>query len=62
MIQCLETSLSSASTVEGCISDGVPPPKKMLETTRPGTRSAVAAISRAKARTYRVSSIAPWRT
>jgi hypothetical protein len=34
----------------------------MVETTRPGTRSAVAAISRAKARTYRVSSMPPWRT
>ena len=35
-----------APTVAGCISDGVPPPKKMVETVRPGTRAAVAAISR----------------
>ena len=33
----------------GSISDGVPPPRKMLDTVRPGARSAVVAISRAKA-------------
>ena len=49
-------------TVAGCISEGVPPPKKMVETMRPGARAAVAAISAAKARTKRASSIPPWRT
>ena len=34
--------------VAGCISDGVPPPKKIDDTVRPGTRAAVAAISAAK--------------
>jgi hypothetical protein len=53
---------SSAPTVAGCISDGVPPPKKMDETVRPGTRAAVVAISAVKARTKRVSSMAAWRT
>ena len=51
-----------APTVAGCISEGVPPPKKMVETVRPGTRAAVAAISAAKARTKRASSMAAWRT
>ena len=43
--------------VAGCISDGVPPPKKIVETVRPGTRAAVAAISAAKARAKRASSM-----
>src|SRR4051812_8810662 len=34
----------------------------MVETVRPGTRAAVAAISAANARTKRASSIAAWRT
>jgi hypothetical protein len=51
-----------ACTVAGCISDGVPPPKKMVETSRPGTRCAVAAISETKARTKRASSTGAWRT
>jgi hypothetical protein len=51
-----------APTVAGCISDGVPPPKKMVETVRPGTRAAVVAISAAKARAKRDSSTAAWRT
>ena len=46
----------------GCISEGVPPPKKMLDTVRPDTRAAVAAISLSKARTKRASSTPPWRT
>ncbi len=29
-----------ALTVAGCINDGVPPPRKMLDTVRPGARSA----------------------
>ncbi len=48
--------------VAGCISEGVPPPKKIVETVRPGTRAAVAAISAAKARTKRGSSIGSRRT
>jgi hypothetical protein len=51
-----------APTVEGCINDGVPPPKKIVETVRPGAREAVVAISAAKARTKRSSSIAARRT
>jgi hypothetical protein len=49
--QCLAMVSRSAPTVAGCISDGVPPPKKMLVTVRCGTRAAVAAISAANART-----------
>ena len=48
--------------VEGCISDGVPPPKKIVDTVRSGTRAAVAAISAAKARAKRASSIGSRRT
>jgi len=43
--------IEQRATVAGCISEGVPPPKKMVETTRPGTRAAVAASSAANART-----------
>ena len=46
-----------APTVCGCISDGVPPPRKIEDTSRPGARAAVVSISRAKARTNRSSSI-----
>ena len=46
----------------GCISEGVPPPKKIVDTVRPGTRAAVAAISASNARTKRASSTPPWRT
>ena len=60
--QCRATASRIAPTVAGCISDGVPPPKKMVETMRPGTRAAVAAISAVKARRKRASSIAAWRT
>jgi hypothetical protein len=49
-------------TVAGCISEGVPPPRKMLVTVRPGTRAAVAAISVSNARRKRASSIVAWRT
>jgi hypothetical protein len=49
-------------TVEGCINDGVPPPRKMLDTVRLGTRAAVLAISVANARRKRSSSTAAWRT
>src|SRR5262245_24041277 len=51
-----------APTVSGRISDGVPPPRKIDETSRPGTRAAVAAISRAKPFANRSSSIAACRT
>ncbi len=34
-----------AATVAGCISDGVPPPKKMLVTLRPGASEAKCASS-----------------
>ena len=51
-----------ACTDDGCISDGVPPPKKMVDTVRPGARAAVAAISVSNARTKRASSTPPWRT
>ncbi len=56
--QCCAMASRIAPTVAGCISDGVPPPKKIVETVRPGARAAVAAISAAKARTKRASSIA----
>ena len=62
MGQCRATASMIAPTVAGCISDGVPPPKKMVETVRRGTRAAVAAISAAKARVKRASSMAVWRT
>ena len=52
----------SPAPIDGCISDGVPPPKKIVDTVRPGTRAAVAAISVSKARTKRCSSTPPWRT
>ena len=39
----------TAPTVSGFISDGVPPPRKMLVTVRPGAIAAWCAISRAKA-------------
>jgi hypothetical protein len=42
--------------------DGVPPPKKMLDTVRPPMRAAVDATSVSKARTKRASSMPPWRT
>ena len=61
-VQCLPMVSRIAPTVSGCISDGVPPPRKMLDTVRPGTRAAVAAISVWKARRKRASSIAAWRT
>ena len=46
-----------AATVAGCISEGVPPPMKIVDTVRPGTRAAVAAISAVNARTKRASSM-----
>ena len=60
--QCRAIASRIAPTVAGCISEGVPPPKKMVETVRPGTRAAVAAISAAKARAKRASSMPAWRT
>src|SRR5919198_4476651 len=60
--QCRATASMTAPTVAGCISDGVPPPKKIVETVRPGRRAAVAAISAAKARAKRVSSTPACRT
>ena len=62
MRQCRATASSTAATVAGCISDGVPPPMKIVETVRPGTRAAVAAISAVNARTKRASSMPAWRT
>jgi hypothetical protein len=53
---------STAPTVAGCINDGVPPPRKIEVTSRPGERCAVVSISRAKADAKRASSIAAWRT
>jgi len=61
-VQCRAIVSRIAPTVDGCISDGVPPPKKMLTASRPGTRAEVVAISAANARTKRASSIAAWRT
>jgi hypothetical protein len=52
----------TAATVAGRIKDGVPPPKKIVETVRPGARAAVLATSAAKARTQRASSICSRRT
>ncbi len=62
MLQCFATASRIAPTVAGCISDGVPPPKKIVDTVRPGARAAVVAISAVNARTKRASSIAAWRT
>ena len=62
MRQCLAMVSRIACTEEACISEGVPPPKKMLDTLRSGTRAAVAAISLSMARTKRASSRPPWRT
>ena len=44
------------------MSEGVPPPKKMLVTVRPGVRAAIWAISRRKAATNRSWSTGWWRT
>ena len=62
MVQCRAMASRIAPTVAGCISEGVPPPKKIVETLRPGARAAVAAISAANARTKRPSSIDARRT
>jgi hypothetical protein len=40
-----------AATAAGDMSDGVPPPKKMLPTVRPGTRAAQWRSSRQQAAT-----------
>jgi hypothetical protein len=50
------------ATVAGAIRDGVPPPKKMDETRRPGASRPMAAISLRNAATNRTSSMPPWRT
>src|SRR4029079_1219602 len=57
-IQCLPMVSRIVPTVSGCISDGVPPPRKMLDTVRPGVCAAVDAISVWNARRKRGSSIA----
>src|SRR5262249_4935299 len=62
MVQCLPMQSRIACTDDGCISDGVPPPNKMLDTVRPGARAAIAAISDSYPRINRASSIPPWRT
>jgi len=49
-------------TVSGRISDGVPPPRKMLVTMRPGASAAMWAISRANAAPKRASSTPAIRT
>jgi hypothetical protein len=51
IVQCRPIASRIAPTVPGCIKDGVPPPKKMVDTVRPGTRCAVAAISAVNALT-----------
>ncbi|MNW20185.1 hypothetical protein D3C71_2204710 [compost metagenome] len=51
-----------ASTVAGSISDGVPPPIKMLVTVRGPESSRASAISLRKAATKRGWSIGWWRT
>ena len=61
-LQCLPIASRMACTDCGCISDGVPPPKNTVDTVRPGTRAAVAAISASNERTKRCSSMSPWRT
>ena len=53
----LADRLEIAPTVLGCINDGVPPPRKIEVTSRPGTRAAVVAISCVNALTKRSSSI-----
>ena len=40
MRQCSAMASRIAATLPGFISDGVPPPKKMLETVRPGASDA----------------------
>ena len=56
-LQFLAMASSIAATVEGNISDGVPPPRKIDVTSRPGARAAEVSISRAKALAKRSSSI-----
>jgi hypothetical protein len=51
-----------APTVCGFINDGVPPPRKIEDTSRPAARAAVVSISRAKARAKRSSSTGSCRT
>jgi hypothetical protein len=51
-----------AATVSGCINDGVPPPKKMLDTIRGPVRSRVYSSSRTNAVRKRTSSMPPKRT
>ena len=48
-LQCEAMASRMAPTVAGCISDGVPPPKKTLDTARPGASEAMCASSRRKA-------------
>ena len=47
----LADGVEDRATVSGFISEGVPPPMKIVVTVRPGARCAVVAISAAKART-----------
>src|SRR3954471_6958174 len=51
-----------APTVRGRIKDGMPPPRKIEETSRPPVRAAVVSISRANARAKRSSSTGACRT
>ena len=49
-VQFFATASSTAPTVSGFISDGVPPPRKMLVTSRGPVRARIVASSVAKAR------------
>jgi len=60
--QCLPIESRIAPTVCGRISDGVPPPRKIEDTFRPGARAAMVSISQANARAYRSSSTGACRT
>ena len=52
-VQCFAIASSTVATVAGSISEGVPPPKKIEETVRPGVRAASKASSVASARAKR---------
>jgi hypothetical protein len=53
--QAARAASTTAATVSGSMSDGVPPPRKIERSTRPGTSRPIRAISASKARPQ-----APW--
>ena len=61
-VQFFATASSSAATVAGSISEGVPPPRKMLVTSRRPVRARIVASSALNALTNRAWSTGWWRT